>query len=222
MSSNGKHDADAFSPDYTTARERFRAEACARGFGHEAFPVGGIDPDGADLTIDAAIWGSSRSRHAVVVSSGLHGVEGYLGSAVQLAFLRQGFGEPALPDNVAVVLLHALDPFGFAWGRRFDEENVDLNRNFLVNGDVYRGSPSRYSQLDDLLNPKHAPSSFDPFWPRRPLGGLPVRNEALETGGGRGPVRLPARAVLRRPFALAGPAYPRREPSSLALGRRPK
>jgi hypothetical protein len=38
-------------------------------------------------------------------------------------------------------LIHALNPFGFAWRRRFNEENVDLNRNFLLPDEPYSGAP---------------------------------------------------------------------------------
>ena len=34
-------------------------------------------------------------------------------------------------DNLSIVLLHASNPYGFAWGRRVNEDNVDLNRNFV-------------------------------------------------------------------------------------------
>jgi len=44
--------------------------------------------------------------------------------------LRSG-APAALAADVGVILVHVLNPFGFAWVRRFDDGNVDLNRNFL-------------------------------------------------------------------------------------------
>ena len=62
--------------------------------------------------------------------SGTHGVEGYCGSGIQIGFLKEGlFAE--LPDDMSVVLLHAMNPYGFSNDRRVNEDNVDLNRNFL-------------------------------------------------------------------------------------------
>ena len=58
------------------------------------------------------------------------------------------------------VLLHALNPYGFAWLRRVNEHNVDLNRNFLLPGEAYRGSPAGYAALDPLLNPKSPPARW--------------------------------------------------------------
>jgi hypothetical protein len=43
-----------------------------------------------------------------------------------------------------------------AWLRRANESNVDLNRNFIAEGD-YRGAPSHYALLDSFLNPKSGP-----------------------------------------------------------------
>ena len=33
--------------------------------------------------------------------------------------------------SVRVVIVHAVNPYGFACGRRFNEDGVDLNRNVL-------------------------------------------------------------------------------------------
>jgi hypothetical protein len=103
-------------------------------------------------------------------SSGLHGVEGYAGSAVQLALLER---PPVLPTDCALVLVHALNPYGMAWRRRVNENNVDLNRNFLAPGERWEGAPSLYRSLDALLNPLTAPGA-DRFWWR--LAALALRH----------------------------------------------
>jgi hypothetical protein len=64
---------------------------------------------------------------------------------------------------MSVALVHVLNPYGFSEIRRFDSENVDLNRNFLLRGEEYAGHPERYTELDGLLNPKNPPRRFDPF-----------------------------------------------------------
>jgi hypothetical protein len=151
-----------FSPDYETARRRFREAAAALGWERESHA---IEIPGAteDLTIDAAISPGDGSQKTLVVSSGLHGVEGFLGSAVQLALLERWRAEPKTAPSVRCVFLHGVNPFGFARLRRCNEENVDLNRNFRQEGQDYKGSPPGYAALDALLNPKRAPSRFDPF-----------------------------------------------------------
>jgi hypothetical protein len=74
-----------------------------------------------------AILGNPEATQVLLTTSGVHGVEGFFGSAVQQAVLS---GELVLPDNVKVVMVHAINPWGWAHGRRFTEDNVDLNRNF--------------------------------------------------------------------------------------------
>lgn len=151
------------SPDYQTARARFCERAEARGFRLESFAIGQTGPGGEDLTIDAAILGSDRPERALVVSSGLHGVEGYFGSAVQLGWLDEPAKRVELRPDAAIVLLHALDPFGFAWVRRFDENNVDLNRNFVVEPGGHQGCHPLYDRLNPLLNPENPPARIDLF-----------------------------------------------------------
>jgi hypothetical protein len=196
--------ASAFSPDYVTARARFRAAASAPGYRVEAFPIGKTGAQGEELTVEVATTGSERPARVVVVSSGLHGVEGFLGSAVQAALLEEGLRGWTPPRGAALVMMHALDPFGFSWIRRVNEENVDLNRNFLVDGEEYRGSPARYAELDPLLNPPWPPSWRDLFLPRALLAisrhGQAALKQAIAGGqydfprglffGGHGPATI--------------------------------
>ena len=123
----------------------------------------------------------------MVVSSGLHGVEGFFGSAAQIAWLRLlREGGASIPSGTLVVLLHAIDPFGFAWRRRVDEGNVDLNRNFLDDGETYTGTPEHYDLVHRLLNPPSPPSRLDAFrlraaWAVR-RHGLTVLQDAVASG----------------------------------------
>src|SRR5437868_492059 len=107
--------ADYFSPDYRAARARFRATAAGCGASGETWPVR-AEPD--DLTMDAAVSGADRPRRLVLVTGGLHGVEGFFGSAVQLAIVTDVFTGWRPPAGAAVVLLHAVNPFGFDQLRR--------------------------------------------------------------------------------------------------------
>jgi hypothetical protein len=58
----------------------------------------------------------------------------------------------SLADGTAVVIQHANNPFGFAWHRRVNEDNVDPNRNFREHFDRGQCSPD-YEALYDCLNP---------------------------------------------------------------------
>lgn len=106
-------------------------------------------PDGELLATDIAWLGAADAPSVVVVVSGTHGVEGYAGSALQRTWLRDA--EPRRPDHVALCVVHALNPYGFAWVRRVNEDNVDLNRNF-VDFDHPPANPG-YDAIADLLVP---------------------------------------------------------------------
>ena len=153
---------DLFSSSYEVARRRFRDAARAAGTTVEQHRVD-TGEAGIDFTIDVATVGAREPSWAVVVSSGVHGVEGFFGSAIQLAWLSgQTGGEPP-PGGGVVVLIHAVNPSGFARLRRTNEHNVDLNRNFLDTADAYTGAPDGYETLDPFLNPASPPSRLEPF-----------------------------------------------------------
>lgn len=155
-----------YSADYFSARGRFREAAAAADCNVETFPIDALGPDAQPLTIDVARVGRKDADKLVIVSSGLHGIEGFFGSAVQLAWLDQLRCSAGLPDSTAVLLLHALNPYGFAWLRRVNENNVDPNRNGLLPHEKFEGSPPGYAELDGLLNPTRPPKRFEPFLPK--------------------------------------------------------
>jgi hypothetical protein len=147
--------AGFFSPDYATARERFRQAAGAANATLHSLPLPARGPAGEALAIDVAWLGSREPQRVFLHICGLHGIEAYTGSAVQLALLGSA---PAPSADQALVLVHVLNPYGMAWLRRTNENNVDLNRNFLVNGESWSGAPALYRELDPLLNPRSPPS----------------------------------------------------------------
>lgn len=162
------HGAAFFSADYATARQRFRAEASRLGIPLASHAIATPGPHGESLSIDVATIGAARCRRVLVLSSGLHGVEGFFGSAVQLAWLAQFAAAAELPKEPRVVLVHALNPFGFAWLRRWNENNVDLNRNFLSDREFlaspeYRQSLAAYERFSSFLNPAGPPSVWEPY-----------------------------------------------------------
>lgn len=147
--------AELFSPDYASARDRFRAAAHRAGAALDALPLAARGPRDETLTIDIAWLGAQKPRRVLLHISGVHGVEAFAGSAAQLALLA---APPPLPADGALVLLHVLNPHGMAWLRRANEHNVDLNRNFHLDNGIWTGAPPLYKRLDALLNPASPPS----------------------------------------------------------------
>src|SRR6266566_8058396 len=117
-----------FSPDYFAARDRFRELVRTGGGRLETISIDAKGPKSEDLSIDIAWFGVASPRQVLLHSSGVHGVEGFAGSAIQLQLLSD---LPRLSKDSALVIVHVLNPYGMAWLRRFNENNVDLNRNFL-------------------------------------------------------------------------------------------
>lgn len=119
-----------FCEDYAEARRAFLAAADGAGLtvDSRAHPKRG--PHGEALACDVVWIGPRAARRVLVLMAGTHGVEGFCGSAILTDWVMGG-GADRLPDGVAVLLIHAINPHGFAWLRRVTEDGVDLNRNFI-------------------------------------------------------------------------------------------
>jgi hypothetical protein len=131
LNSTAQETASHFAQSYAEARAKFLAAAEAAGLDvtSHVHPLRGRD--GEELAMDVVRDGPPDAERLLVVSSACHGVEGFCGSGVQAALLRDAaFRAAAREARVAVLHIHALNPYGFSWWRRTTQENVDLNRNF--------------------------------------------------------------------------------------------
>ena len=138
---------------YAIARRRFLNAAWATEAEVASFPHPVCGREGEELAIDVAVLGAPNATDVLLIVSGTHGVEGYAGSALQSWWLDECSNRR--PEDLRVVLLHALNPVGFSWVRRVNEDNVDVNRNFIDWADVPRNTG--YGDIADLL----VPSSWD-------------------------------------------------------------
>jgi hypothetical protein len=140
-----------FLDDLGESRAAFLASAKAAGAAVEIHPIAATGPSDEPLSIAVARLGAPQPRHMLVLISGVHGVEGPAGAAIQLQFLVQDLARHPLANDMAVLLIHAANPFGWAWGRRATEGNVDLNRNFADFADL--PDCRDYAALDVAINP---------------------------------------------------------------------
>jgi len=153
---------DHFSSDYQSAREKFLAAAKEQEWKLAHYPLKNFAAEmDTTLSCDVAIGPVVDTDYAVIVSSGLHGVEGFFGSAVQHAWIERY--QPERKQQPRMIFLHALNPYGFAMLRRCDAENIDVNRNFVLDPTDFRGHHPLYARLDALLNPQRPPSRFEFF-----------------------------------------------------------
>ncbi len=108
-------------------------------------------PDG-ETAMDIALWENGRNTGEILVlSSGTHGIEGYCGSFVQCALLDSGLAK-RISEQCSLMMIHGVNPYGFAWQRRVNENNVDLNRNFIAHNGPHPKN-NGYRTIADLLEP---------------------------------------------------------------------
>ncbi len=122
--------AAPFSATYTEARGKFLDAASAAGAELSAWTHPERGPDGGELATDVAWIGPADASTVLMLVSATHGVEGHCGSGAQIDWMQRGEAARTRPGQ-AVLLVHAINPYGFAWSRRVTQENVDLNRNFV-------------------------------------------------------------------------------------------
>jgi hypothetical protein len=140
-----------YSTTYAEARAQFIEAARAANAILGKHELSQLGPAGEELATDTAWVGPTTANRVLVTTSATHGVEGLFGSATQVEWLRRTIGEK-LPPDVAALHIHAINPYGFAWLRRTNEDNVDINRNWI---DFEAPLPSNrlYEELSNDLCP---------------------------------------------------------------------
>ena len=175
--------------DYQQSRDDFCVAAQRFGGRLAEYELPGRGARGERLVIDVARIGPPAAARRVLVSSGLHGVEGFMGSAIQQAWLQwtaSHLREFLEDSGLEVILIHALNPYGFSRERRVDADNIDLNRNFLLPDQAYAGTPQGYRELEPFLNPPGLPGYWDGYrltaagWILR--RGISALKEAIASG----------------------------------------
>jgi len=110
--------------------------------------------DHVDLSID---WiyapPTTVSAKLLVITTGEHGIEGFIGSAV-LQLLFDKYVPLFDPQGTGLLIVHPINPWGMKHRRRSNSHNVDLNRNFW-DGDSppANGTHADYPRLRRLLCP---------------------------------------------------------------------
>ena len=150
-----RNQPEPFAHTYAEARAKFLAAAVGTPLESHPEPSRGVELE--VLAMDVARIGADDADALLIVSSGCHGVEGYCGSGAQVALMHdESFRAKARHAGVALLFVHALNPWGFSFGRRVTHEGVDLNRNFI---DFQRPPPGNpgYDQLAAFLLPAEWP-----------------------------------------------------------------
>lgn len=145
--------AQCYSENYAEAQQKFKQQSnehpAHTAFGEFIYAQSG--PNAEQLSTAVSWFGDSEAKKVLVLQSATHGVEGFAGSAIQLDTLKTLQSED-LPNDVAILFIHALNPYGFAWLRRVNEDGIDLNRNF-VDFDQPLPVNAGYIELADKIVP---------------------------------------------------------------------
>jgi hypothetical protein len=144
-------DKIALAPTYSEARSAFLNAAYVAGAKVVSTVHPRTGPGGEQLAIDVAELGNLDASRAVLVVSGTHGVEGFCGSALQTQWLSEHSSN--LSSDLRIIFVHGFNPYGFAWVRRVNEDNVDLNRNFINWGIPLPQNPE-YTSIAELVVPR--------------------------------------------------------------------
>jgi len=119
--------------------------------------------DDPELSIDWITAEAPAPRCLFVLTTGLHGIEGYVGAAMLELFVAEFL--PRLdPQDTGLLLVHAVNPWGMAHHRRCNASHVDLNRNFVARWEGLHEANPEYDRVLALL---HRP---------RPLGSWALAN----------------------------------------------
>ena len=116
---------------YQSARKHFISKAQQQELSIEGHTLPNhLGIDGETLSCDIASPSHQKHNTCLIVSSGVHGIEGYCGSGIQQTLLGSRIYQE-ISQHVDVHLVHAVNPYGFSHGSRVNEGNIDLNRNFI-------------------------------------------------------------------------------------------
>ena len=92
-------------------------------------------------------------QRLLILSTGLHGVEGFVGAALRELFISE-YLDQLDSATTGLLLVNNLNPWGMKHLRRVNGNNVDLNRNFMENaGEFQTNFNGDYRLFDKTLNP---------------------------------------------------------------------
>ena len=109
--------------------------------------------DHPDLNIDCFWAEPRRKENLVMISIAEHGIEGYVGSAMLKVFMDE-FAPRIHSENTGLLLVHAINPWGMQNRLRVNPNHVDLNRNFVFDGNFSPTVNPDYELIGEFLNPR--------------------------------------------------------------------
>ena len=141
---------DSFYTSYEDIRAHLQGLASELGAQLHSHPI-----DEADgLYIDNLFLPAGKEQtNLIILTTGVHGMEGYIGSVMLDVFFSEIY--PHLDaENTGVLVVANVNPYGMKYMRRYNENNVDLNRNFILDWDSFDLATNKeYPKVDTFLGP---------------------------------------------------------------------
>ena len=108
-----------------------------------------------DLYIDNVYLPATETcTNLIVLTTGVHGMEGYIGSVMLDVFFEEIYSTINTKDT-GILIVANVNPYGMKYMRRYNENNVDLNRNFIENWDNFDLSSNKeYPKVVNFLQPE--------------------------------------------------------------------
>ena len=143
--------SDSFYTSYEDIRAHLQDLTAQLGVEISSHPIDLSD----DLYIDSFYLPSTGDKtNLIVLTTGVHGMEGFIGSVMLDVFFQEVY--PTLDtEDTGVLVVANVNPYGMKYLRRYNENNVDLNRNFILDWENFDlGSNQEYPKVKSFLQPE--------------------------------------------------------------------
>ena len=178
-------DSYAYSDSFLNSYNEVRAHLAHR---VELLKAAGITVEHKEYAIDESdelyidniyLPAEVETTNLIILTTGVHGMEGYIGSVMLDVFFEEIY--PTLnTDNTGILVVANINPYGMKYMRRYNENNVDLNRNFIEDWESFDISSNKeYPKVESFLQPVGAMGNA--FWHEVSFY-LSLAKEALTTG----------------------------------------
>ena len=129
----------------------------------EILKISGVKVEASEYAVDEAdglyidniyLPAEKENKNLVILTTGVHGMEGYIGSVMLDVFFEEIY--PTLDtESTGVLVVANVNPYGMKYMRRYNENNVDLNRNFIIDWDSFDlASNKDYPEVKEFLQPE--------------------------------------------------------------------
>ena len=150
----------SYSENFYTTYDEIRAHLDER---VDSLRADGVEVEVSEYAVDESdelyidniyLPSKEKKENLIVLTTGVHGMEGYIGSVMLDVFFEEIY--PQLDtDTTGVQIIANVNPYGMKYMRRYNENNVDLNRNFILEWDGFDYSSNKdYPEVKSFLQPE--------------------------------------------------------------------